>query len=107
MGVVVNDCEFATFDLVKELKTARNCLHAKHHILSTSNSSVEITECIQEGCMLVDDSQEESSDIEMLKICKSLEKRKVRKREFNYPQEGGSKTRKILACWIPGTFRFL
>lgn len=40
MGVLVNDTEFASFDMLKELEAARNCLHLKQMNQTKSNSYV-------------------------------------------------------------------
>jgi hypothetical protein len=45
MGVLVEDTDFASFDMLKELETARNCLHLKQINQSKPNSCVEFVPC--------------------------------------------------------------
>lgn len=44
MGVLVHDDAFATFDLLKDLEKARNCLHVKKMNKPVNVASVEIVE---------------------------------------------------------------
>ena len=40
--MLVPDNDFATFDMLKDLENARNCLHAKYLNQSDKNNNVEI-----------------------------------------------------------------
>ena len=44
MGVLVHENNFATFDMLKDLESARNCLYAKHQKQTVSEKPSEIVE---------------------------------------------------------------
>jgi hypothetical protein len=97
MGVLVEDTDFASFDMLKELETARNCLHLKQINQSKPNSCVEFVPCEDHIINIV--SSDEDSDIGEMLFQQSKEKSKFgRKKRFGFSPGGGTKTTKILAC---------
>ena len=99
MGVLVQNNDFATFDMLKDLENARNCLYAKHTNKNVLNSCVEIEEFVpEEEKLVLEDDHDSESDFGEMVILQSKEKSKLGKRNSNSPQGGGSKTGKILAC---------
>lgn len=73
MCVLVHDNAYATFDLLKDLESARNCLNDKHAKLSKNNLGVEIVEFDPsiEIVLIEDEKSDEDPDLEMLIIQKS------------------------------------
>jgi len=90
MGVLINDTEFSTFDMLKELETIRNCLHLKLTNQSKLNSCVEIVEFVpDENQAKSIDSCEEESEVEEMLSQQSKEKCKFgKKKRFSFSQGG-------------------
>lgn len=87
MGVVVQDNGFATFDLIKDLETARNCLYDKHQNMNVNDKIIEEVEFIHEEEKLsVDENQEDGSDYEMFKIHSVSLKSKLKKKFILSPK---------------------
>lgn len=86
MGVLVVDNDFASFDMLKELERARNCLHSKQLNKIVPSNCLEIVEFVPNDnhsndiiCSNVD------SDVEEMLIQQSLEKNKFgRKKKFSF-----------------------
>jgi hypothetical protein len=92
MGVLVSDTQFATFDMLKELEIARNCLHSKQNNKFKLNTCVEIAEFVpDEKQVICIDSSEEDFDLEEMLIQQSKEKSKFGKKEKNSFSLGGRK----------------
>jgi hypothetical protein len=99
MGVVIHDDNFSTFDILKDLEAARNCLFNKHQKKSIDDSACDsVVFDPEKAIILIDDSEGDDMEFENLLLQKSKMKNKSNKKKFIFSLGGGSKTRKILAC---------
>jgi hypothetical protein len=112
MGVVISEDDFDTFDVVKELELARANLYEKQHINKQTDQNDEtVDNDDHEETLIIEWHQDESSESEDF-IKSLLGKRKkiskVETRKLKSPQEGKSRTKKILACksWVQGVSRY-
>lgn len=108
MGVVVQKDHFATFDLIKDLELARNCLYSWQKKLNIMHTLAEIVEFDPDNdnsieVVVTDDE----SEIEEMPFQKSLKKNQSNTRKLKFSLGGGSKTKKIWACKTPGMSAFL
>jgi len=89
MGVLVQNNDFATFDMLKDLENTRNCLYAKHTNKNVLNSCVEIEEFVpEEEKLVLEDDHDSESDLGEMVILQSKEKSKVGKKKFKFSPGG-------------------
>lgn len=86
MGVLVKDNNFVSFDILKDLEIARNCLYKKQMNQPALPNCVEHAEFIpNEDQMIIAISSGEDSDLEEMLIQKSKEKSKFgKKKKFSF-----------------------
>ena len=80
----VNNSDFATFDLLKDLDIARNCLLIKHVNKPNIITEVETVEFnpAEENIPVIVEITDDDSDLEMLVIQKSKGKTKTCKKKY-------------------------
>ena len=89
MGVLVHENNFATFDMLKDLESARNCLYAKHQKQTVSEKPSEIVECaVDKEVLTIEEIDEEESKLEEFVIQKSLIKDRPVKKKFTLSPRG-------------------
>lgn len=100
MGIHVKDSNFDSFDVLKELENARNCLHLKHMDNDKLKSYVEIVKFVPSEDPIIDTvASDDDSDLEEMLIQQSKEKSKFGKKKiFSFsPEEEARPGRSWLA----------
>jgi len=97
MGVLVHENNFATFDMLKDLESARNCLYAKHQKQTVSEKPSEIVECaVDKDILTIEEIDEEESKLEEFVIQKSLIKDRSVKKKFTFSPRGRKQDQEYL-----------
>lgn len=108
MGVVTRNNSFATFDVLKDLESARNCLYSKHQMQTSGPDPVEIVEFNPENDNFVENAiTEENSDVEEMMILQSNKNNSSVKKKVKFSSRERKQDQEDFGFKTQGMFAFL
>jgi hypothetical protein len=97
MGVVTSNEIFATYDIIKDLEVARNCLYSKQQKPVNESTSTKIVEFILENDNSFDfEITEDNSDVEGMMVQQSNKKKAVGKKKVKFSIGGRKHDQEVL-----------